>query len=68
MIAKLLLDKGVDVNAQDTDVDDEGEEYSSAHALEAASSRGHEQVVVLLLKKGANGNARYEQIGNATLR
>ena len=56
-IVKLLLDKGIDVNAQDVDVNDEGVEYSSTHALEAASCRGHEQIVELLLDMGANVDA-----------
>ena len=41
---KLLLDKGADVNAQ-------GGRFGNA--LQAASSRGHQQVVKLLLDKGA---------------
>ncbi|KAF2647015.1 hypothetical protein K491DRAFT_615416, partial [Lophiostoma macrostomum CBS 122681] len=43
-VAKLLLDKGADVNAQ-------GGLYGNA--LQAASIKGHEQVVKLLLDKGA---------------
>ena len=41
---QLLLDKGADVNA-------EGGEFGNA--LAAASSRGHEKVVQLLLDNGA---------------
>jgi ankyrin repeat protein len=45
---KLLLDKGANVDAQ-------GGYYGNA--LQAASSRGHEQVVKLLLDKGTDINA-----------
>ncbi|KAF2453530.1 hypothetical protein BDY21DRAFT_424471, partial [Lineolata rhizophorae] len=48
-MAKLLLDKGANVNAQ-------GGVYGNA--LYAASLEGHEQVVNLLLDKGANVNAQ----------
>jgi ankyrin repeat protein len=44
-VVKLLLDKGVDVNAQ-------GGHYGNA--LQAASFRGHKQVVKLLLEAGAH--------------
>lgn len=44
-MVKLLLDKGADVNAQ-------GGLYGNT--LRAASYRGHEQVVKLLLSKGVN--------------
>ncbi|OWY52202.1 HET-like protein [Alternaria alternata] len=44
-VAKLLLDKGADVNAQ-------GGEYGNA--LQAASARGDEQVVKTLLNAGAH--------------
>lgn len=47
-IAKLLLDKGADVNAL-------GGEHG--HALQAASESGREQIVKLLLDKGADVNA-----------
>ncbi|KAH7070389.1 ankyrin repeat-containing domain protein, partial [Paraphoma chrysanthemicola] len=47
-VAKLLLDKGADVNAQN----------GHSNALQAASEGGHEQVVKLLLNKGANVNAQ----------
>jgi ankyrin repeat protein len=43
-VVKLLVDKGADVNAQ-------GGVHSNA--LQAASLRGHEQVVKLLVDKGA---------------
>ncbi|KAF1954428.1 hypothetical protein CC80DRAFT_567678 [Byssothecium circinans] len=45
-IVKLLLDKDADVNAQ-------GGRYGNA--LQAASARGHEAIVKLLLDKDANG-------------
>ena len=41
----MLLDKGVDVNAQ-------GGRFGNA--LQAASERGHEKVVTMLLDKGAD--------------
>ena len=44
----MLLDQGVDVNAQ-------GGEFGSA--LQAASSKGHEKVVQMLLDQGADVNA-----------
>jgi ankyrin repeat protein len=46
---KILLENNPEVNAND-------EHYSNA--LEAASSRGHMQVVKLLLKINANVNAQ----------
>ena len=49
MIAKLLLDKGSDVNAQVG--------YWGT-ALKAATFRGHEQIVKLLINKGADVNAQ----------
>jgi hypothetical protein len=55
-IARLLLDKGAEVNAQ-------GGEYGNA--LQAASVRGHEQVVKTLLDKGAEVNAQGGIYGNA---
>ncbi|PSN59252.1 hypothetical protein BS50DRAFT_475913, partial [Corynespora cassiicola Philippines] len=48
-MAKLLLDKGANVNA-------EGGEYGNA--LQEASDRGHKEIVQLLLDKGANVNAK----------
>lgn len=56
-IVKLLLDKGVDVNAQRVEVNPIGTKYNNTHALEEASRRGHERVVELLLDMGANVNA-----------
>lgn len=53
---KLLLDKGVDVNAQ-------GGFY--CNALQAASVRGHERIVKLLLK-GTDVNAQGGLHGNAS--
>ena len=53
---KLLLDKGADPNAQ-------GGYYGNA--IQAASSRGHEQVVKLLLDKGADPNAQGGYYSNA---
>jgi ankyrin repeat protein len=53
---RLLLEKGVNVNAQ-------GGVYGNA--LQAASHNGHEAVVRLLLKKGANVNAQGGYYGNA---
>jgi ankyrin repeat protein len=50
------LDKGADVNAQ-------GGEYGNA--LQAASSRGHQEIVQLLLDKGADVNAQGGEYGNA---
>lgn len=55
-IVKLLLDKGVDVNAQ-------GGFY--CNALQAASVRGHERIVKLLLK-GTDVNAQGGLHGNAS--
>jgi hypothetical protein len=55
-MAKLLLDKGADVNAQ-------GGFYGNA--LQAASSGGYEEVVRLLLDKGADVNAEGGHFGNA---
>jgi ankyrin repeat protein len=55
-MAKLLLNKGADVNAR-------GGEYGNA--LQAASLGGHEQVVKLLLDKGSDVNARGGVYGNA---
>jgi ankyrin repeat protein len=48
-IVQLLLDKGVDINAQ-------SQKYGSA--LTAASSRGYKTIVQLLLDNGANVNAQ----------
>jgi ankyrin repeat protein len=45
-VVELLLGKGADVNAQGS-----GGEYGNA--LQAASFRGHEKVVELLLGRGA---------------
>jgi ankyrin repeat protein len=55
-VVTLLLDKGVDVNAQSG---------WYGNALQAASSKGYEQVVKLLLDKGADVNALDEYYGNA---
>ena len=55
-MAKLLLDKDADVNAQ-------GGEYGNA--LQAASAGGHEQVVKLLLNKGADVDAQGGRYGSA---
>ena len=55
-IVQMLLDKGVDVNAQ-------GGRYG--HALQAASVRGHDQVVRMLLDKGADVNAQGGEYGSA---
>ena len=54
-IVRLLLDKGVDVNAR-------GKEFSNA--LQAASSSGHAEIVRLLLDKGADVNAQSGKCGN----
>jgi ankyrin repeat protein len=48
-VARLLLEKGSDMNAQ-------GGIYSTA--LQVASSRGYEKMVRLLLEKGADMNAQ----------
>ena len=48
-VAKMLLEKGADVNAQ-------GGRYGNA--LQIASSRGYEQVVKILLDKDADVNAQ----------
>jgi hypothetical protein len=56
MTTRLLLDEGAEVNAQ-------GGLYGNA--LQAASSRGHEQVVTTLLDKGAEANAQGGVYGNA---
>jgi ankyrin repeat protein len=50
---KLLLDKGADVNAQ-------GGFYGNA--LQAASCRGHKQVVKLLLDKGADVKKLHKEV------
>jgi ankyrin repeat protein len=55
-IAKLLVEKGADVNAQ-------GGRYGDA--LQAASSQGYEQIVRLLVEKGADVNAQGGWYGNA---
>ena len=55
-IIQLLVEKGVDVNAQ-------GGDYGNA--LQAASNRGHEGIVQLLVKKGAEVNAQVGGYGNA---
>jgi hypothetical protein len=55
-MARLLLDKGAEVNAQ-------GGHYGNA--LYAASQGGHEQVVKMLLDKGADVNAQGGHYGNA---
>ena len=46
---KIILDKGVDVNAQ-------GGYYGNA--LQAALAKGHDQIVQMLLAKGADVNAQ----------
>jgi ankyrin repeat protein len=56
LTAKLLIDKGAEVNVQ-------GGEYGNA--LQAASSGGYETVVKLLLESGANVNAKGGRYGNA---
>lgn len=53
---KLLLDNGAHVNAQ-------GGDYGNA--LQAASFRGHVEVVQILLDKGAHVNAQGGNYGNA---
>ena len=55
-IAKLLVDKGAEINAHGVPF---------INALQAASARGHEQVVKLLLDKGAEINAQIRPFGNA---
>ncbi|KAL4888052.1 Pfs, NACHT and ankyrin domain protein [Aspergillus ambiguus] len=54
--AIVLIDRGVDVNAQ-------GGKYGSA--LQAASVDGDQEIVQLLLDKGANVNAQGGKYGNA---
>jgi hypothetical protein len=54
--ARLLLDKGANVNAQ-------GGHYSNA--LQAASFKGHKEIVMLLLDKGADVNAQGGFFNNA---
>ena len=53
---QFLLDKGADINAQDT-------EFGSP--LSAASARGYDQIVQMLLDKGADINAQGGDCGNA---
>jgi len=68
---KMLLEAGADVNTQageydnalQADINVQDEAYGNA--LQAASSRGHETVVRLLLDAGANVNAQGELYGNA---
>jgi ankyrin repeat protein len=55
-IAKLLIEKGADVNAQ-------GGFYGNA--LQAASYEGHEAIAKLLIEKGADVNAQGGYYGNA---
>ncbi|KLU81030.1 hypothetical protein MAPG_00125 [Magnaporthiopsis poae ATCC 64411] len=47
-IVKMLLERGADVNAQDSEYD---------NALQAASSAGHGEIVKMLLEKGADVKA-----------
>ncbi|KUM55675.1 hypothetical protein ACN42_g11571, partial [Penicillium freii] len=54
--ARDLIDKGADVNAQ-------GGYYGNA--LQAASQRGHQEIVNLLLNNGADVNAQGGEYGNA---
>jgi ankyrin repeat protein len=56
ILTGLLLDAGAEVNAQ-------GGSYGNA--LQAASYRGHEQIVKTLLDAGANVNAQGGHYGNA---
>ena len=51
-----LLDRGADVNAQG------GED---GNALQAASSGGHEEIVLQLLAQGADVNAHGGEYGTA---
>ena len=55
---QLLLDRGLDVNAQ---------QGRYANALQAASAKGHTQVVRLLLEAGASVNTQGGKYGNALL-
>ena len=55
-IVQMLLDKGVDVNAQGVDY---------GYALQAASVHGYDQVVRMLLDKGADVNAQGGEHGHA---
>ena len=55
-LVQMLLEAGVDVNAQ------RGEH---GNALQAALSNGHEKVAQMLLDKGANVNAHGGAFGNA---
>ena len=55
-IAKLLIDKGADVNAQ-------GGYYGNA--LQAASDGGHEVIAKLLMEKGAAVHVQGGEHGNA---
>jgi ankyrin repeat protein len=71
-MAKMLLDKGADVNAQGGDFGNAlGVDYGNAlggkygNALYEASSLGHEQMVKMLLDEGADVNAQDEEYGNA---
>ena len=68
---KMLLEAGADVNTQageydnalQADINVQDEAYGNA--LQAASSRGHETVVRLLLDAGVNVNAQSGFYGNA---
>ena len=55
-MAKLLIEKGADVNTQ-------GGSYGNA--LQAASNGGHEAIAKLLMEKGAYINAQGKLFGNA---
>ena len=52
MVALLLLEKGVDLNAKTHD---------SQTALHLAAEKGHEMVAQLLLEKGATVNAKTQR-------
>jgi ankyrin repeat protein len=56
IVTRLLLDRGADVNAQ-------GGLFGNA--LQAASAKGHEQIVTMLLNEGARANAQGGYYGDA---
>ncbi|CAI6339356.1 unnamed protein product [Periconia digitata] len=57
-IVEKLIEKGADVNSQ-------AEHFDDSTAIQLAALLGHEDIVKLLLKNGANVNAKGGTLGNA---